>query len=221
MISNDTLILIAVAIIPVIYAIVLHEIAHGWVAYKLGDNTAKQLGRLSINPFKHIDPIGTVLVPIIMIVTLGFAFGWAKPVPVDWRRLNRPKQDMVYVAAAGPFANLLMIIFWGVLAKIVLSFSASPASTLTSILLLMSMFGIGVNLVLMLLNLIPIPPLDGGRIAVGLLPMRLAGYLARVERFGLLAIVAILVLLNQVFANEVNVFLSGIINLVKNIFGLV
>ena len=220
MISNDTLILIAVAIIPVIYAIVLHEIAHGWVAYKLGDNTAKQLGRLSINPFKHIDPIGTVLVPVLMIVTLGFAFGWAKPVPVDWRKLNRPKQDMVYVAAAGPFANLLMIIFWGVLAKIVISVSTSGSSDIASILLLMAMFGIGVNLVLMLLNLIPVPPLDGGRIAVGLLPMKYASYLARIERFGLLTIVLILVLLNQVFANEVNGFLLGLINFVRNLFGL-
>ena len=192
----ETILHIVFAAIPIIFAIVLHEVAHGWVASKFGDNTAKQLGRLSLNPFKHIDPIGTVLVPVLMIMFMGFGFGWAKPVPVDFRNLRRPKHDMVYVAAAGPAANLLMLIFWGIVGKIAVSLGSG---SLAAVLFLMASYGIGINLVLMLLNLIPLPPLDGGRIAVGLLPTHLAAPLARLEAYGLFIIVGILLLLTQVY----------------------
>ncbi len=213
----DTLFIIAVAAIPVIFAIVLHEVAHGWVASKFGDNTARQMGRLTLNPLKHIDPIGTILVPVMMVILLGFAFGWAKPVPVNFRNLYRPKHDMVYVAAAGPAANLLMLVFWGLIAKLSLMLgNGLPAS----ILFLMSSFGIGVNLVLMLLNLIPLPPLDGGRIAVGLLPMQFAAPLAQLERYGLFILVGILLLLTQIYSQQTNAFLSSLITSVRSLFGI-
>ena len=183
--------IVAISAIPVLFAIALHEVAHGWVANYFGDNTAASLGRLSVNPFKHIDPIGTVLVPIVMIATVGVAFGWAKPVPVDWRNLRNPRRDMVYVAAAGPAANLLMALFWGLMLK--LASLLLGGSQFAQPLILMAQIGIMINLVLFTLNLIPIPPLDGGRIAVGLLPPNLAQPLARVEPFGFFILIALLV----------------------------
>lgn len=183
--------LIAIAIIPTLFAIVVHEVAHGWVAYRLGDSTAYMLGRLTLNPLKHIDPIGTILVPLILILTVGFAFGWAKPVPVNFQNLHNPRRDTVLVAAAGPFANLLMAIAWGIIIKIT-SLLPDYAATLALPLLYMGMFGIFINTILMVFNLIPIPPTDGGRIATSLLPPALGYQLSRLEPFGLLIILLLM-----------------------------
>ena len=187
---NTIIQLIAVSAIPVLFAIALHEVAHGWVANKLGDPTAANLGRLSINPLKHIDPIGTVIVPILLIITVGFAFGWAKPVPVDWRNLHNPKRDMIYVAAAGPLANLLMALFWGLIFKLATLFSAIQFIAVP--MALMAQVGVMINTVLFVFNLFPIPPLDGGRVAVGLLPNNLATPLARIEPFGFFILIALM-----------------------------
>ncbi len=175
---------IAVAILPVLFAITLHEVAHGWVAKRFGDPTAQRLGRLTLNPLKHIDLIGTVLIPaLLLLLKAGFLFGWAKPVPVTWENLRHPKRDMVFVAAAGPAANLLMALFWGGVAKLgsILPATADWAAVPMQ---LMGEIGITINVLLMVFNLLPLPPLDGGRVAVGLLPGPLAWKLARLEPYG-------------------------------------
>jgi len=178
---------LAIWALPVLLAITLHEAAHGYVARHFGDPTAHLAGRITLNPFKHIDPVGTVLVPIgiLALSTLfgggGILFGWAKPVPVDFGRLRKPKADMLWVAAAGPFMNLLMAIGWAVVFKLATS---SPQTAYTLPLELMAEAGMTINAVLMFLNLLPIPPLDGGRIAVSLLPGRLAWQFARLEPYG-------------------------------------
>lgn len=183
--------IILVSIIPVLFAIVLHEVAHGWTAYKLGDKTAYMLGRLSLNPIKHIDPIGTILVPALLIISVGFAFGWAKPVPIDWRNLRNPKRDTAIVALAGPAANLGMAIVWVILALIATILPESM-SLLSQPLVNMAVVGVFFNILLMVFNLIPIPPTDGGRIAVSLLPTPLGNYLSRVEPFGLILILVLM-----------------------------
>jgi Zn-dependent protease len=181
-------------VIPVLFAIVLHEVAHGYVAKLRGDHTAALLGRLSLNPIKHIDPIGTILVPAILIFTgAGFLFGWAKPVPIDWRNLKNPKKDMAWVALAGPAANLLMAIFWGIVAKIaVIIYPTFPEAG--RIFLNMGYIGISVNIILMILNLIPIPPLDGSRIVTSFLPNHLAIKYNRLERWGFFILIALLII---------------------------
>ena len=183
--------LIAVAVLPLIFAITVHEAAHGWVAKRLGDPTAQRLGRLTLNPIKHIDPVGTLLVPGLLLAVGGFIFGWAKPVPVTWENLRNPKRDMAIVAVAGPGANLIMALLWALIAKLgtllpeSLSWAATP-------LVYMGQFGIVINAVLMVLNLLPVPPLDGGRVAVGLLPNRIGLQLARIEPFGFFVLLALL-----------------------------
>lgn len=176
-------------ILPVLLAITVHEVAHGWVARYFGDTTAMRMGRLTLNPLHHIDPVGTVLVPAITLALAGVAFGWAKPVPVDFRNLRHPKTDMAWVAAAGPFANLLMGIFWALMVRAGLH----AGDWLGTPLVLMAVAGIFINTILMVLNLLPLPPLDGGRVAVGLLPNRPAYALARVEPYGIWILVALLV----------------------------
>lgn len=182
---------ISVSVIPILFAVVLHEVSHGWVARYCGDNTAWQQGRLSLNPLKHIDPVGTVLVPLLLLVTVGFIFGWAKPVPINWSNLRHPRRDIILVAGAGPAANLLMALFWALLLKIAiilpagLEFAARP-------LLYMGSIGIFANIILMVFNLLPLPPLDGGRIATILLPHPWGMYLARIEPFGFFIILALL-----------------------------
>ena len=175
---------IVVSILPILFAITVHEVAHGWVAKRFGDPTAQRLGRLTLNPFKHIDPIGTVLIPaLLLLLKAGFLFGWAKPVPVTWENLRHPKRDMVFVAIAGPAANLLMAFFWGAVAKLATVLPAS-ADWAAVPLQLMGEIGITINVLLMVFNLLPLPPLDGGRVAVGLLPGPLAWQLSRVEPYG-------------------------------------
>jgi len=174
---------IAIAALPVIFAITLHEAAHGYAARYFGDPTAWQAGRISVNPLRHVDLVGTIIVPIalLLVSTGGILFGWAKPVPVDFGRLRQPKRDMLWVAAAGPLANLVMALFWAAVMKLAwglpLNFFSLPMARMAEI-------GMGVNVALMVLNLFPLPPLDGGRIAVSLLPQHLAWRYAQLERFG-------------------------------------
>ena len=186
----------AIWALPVILAITLHEAAHGYVARHFGDPTAEQAGRITLNPLKHIDPIGTILVPamILAMSTLagmgGMLFGWAKPVPVNFSRLRRPKADMLWVAAAGPLANLAMALGWAGLLKLAF---VLPQTAYTLPMAQMAEAGITINLILMLLHLIPIPPLDGGRIAVSLLPARPALTFARLEPYGFPILIVMLV----------------------------
>jgi Zn-dependent protease len=174
---------LAIAALPVIFAITLHEAAHGYAARHFGDLTAWQAGRISLNPIRHIDLIGTIVVPVsILLLSAGnFLFGWAKPVPVNFGRLRQPKRDMLWVAAAGPGANLVMALGWATLLKFV---ESAPDNVYSLPMARMADIGIDVNLVLMALNLLPIPPLDGGRIAVSLLPHRVAWNFARIEPWG-------------------------------------
>jgi Zn-dependent protease len=177
-------------VVPVVFAITLHEAAHGYVARHFGDHTAEALGRITLNPLRHIDPIGTVVVPAMLYVTAGpqFVFGWAKPVPVNFGNLRHPKRDMLWVAGAGPFANFAMAFAWMVALKLAVFDGAVASEGLAR----MAQIGVSVNLVLMALNLLPIPPLDGGRIAVSLLPQRAAMAWARLEPFGFIIIVALM-----------------------------
>jgi len=179
----------AVWILPVLFAITLHEVAHGWVAKMLGDNTAARLGRLSLNPLHHVDPVGTLLVPGVLLALGGFIFGWAKPVPVDFGKLRRPKRDMALVAVAGPAANLLMAMAWALVARLA---GAVDFDYVSVPLGLMGIAGIVINIVLMLLNLLPIPPLDGGRIAASFLPPRLAMKFSQIEPYGFFILLALI-----------------------------
>jgi Zn-dependent protease len=180
-----------VFVIPVIFAVTVHEVAHGWVASQFGDQTAKSMGRLTLNPIKHIDPVGTIVVPAIMYFTSGFIFGWAKPVPVNWRNLGHPRRDMAIVAIAGPVANLLMLLFWALSAKIIM-LSGDDSNYLTQLLFIMSSIGITINTVLMILNLFPVLPLDGGRILTAMLPRDMAISFSRMEPYGLIILVVLL-----------------------------
>jgi Zn-dependent protease len=180
--------LIAVAAIPVLFAITLHEAAHGYVARHFGDMTAYQQGRISLNPLRHIDPIGTILLPLGTLMLGGILFGWAKPVPVNFAALRRPKQDMLWVAIAGPASNLAMAIFWALLAKLAWTF---PGGYFSEPLMEMAQIGVKINVILMVLNMLPLPPLDGGRVAVSLLPHRQAWLLSRVEPFGLFILIGL------------------------------
>ncbi|HBV21769.1 MAG TPA: site-2 protease family protein [Nitrosomonas sp.] len=187
---------IAIYALPVILAITLHEAAHGYVARHFGDFTAFNQGRISLNPAKHIDPIGTILVPatlfIISKLTMGagFLFGWAKPVPVNFANLRHPKQDMLWVAAAGPGANLFMALIWALVIKLAM---IMPINDFTKPIILMGIAGIEINVILMVLNLLPLPPLDGGRMAVSLLPHRIAYHFAKIEPYGFMILLVLLI----------------------------
>lgn len=195
-----TIQLLSAAVIPVVFGITLHEVSHGWVARRLGDRTAEREGRLTINPISHVDPIGTVALPLALLILslppFGLnlpLFGWAKPVPVNPRNLRKPIQDMVLVAAAGPASNFVMALFWAISYALVVN-TPVPAPDARQFLLAMAGMGISFNVLLAVFNLIPIPPLDGGRILLGLLPEALSRKLAAVERYGL---ILVLVLLTQ------------------------
>jgi Zn-dependent protease len=182
---------IAAWLMPVLLAVTVHETAHGWVARRFGDKTAEMQGRLTLNPIKHIDPIGTILVPGLMLLLPGsFVFGWAKPVPVDWRNFKHPKQDMAWVAAAGPASNLIMGFAWALLARVALGLPAE--SWVKAPLLFMGVAGIFINTILMVLNLLPLPPLDGGRVVTGVLPASYAYRFARIEPYGFIILLALL-----------------------------
>ena len=193
MLTNElsTFQIIAVAILPVLLAVIVHEVAHGWIAFRLGDDTAYMMGRLTLNPLKHIDPVGTILVPLVLILVAGVAFGWAKPVPINFRKLHKPRRDTALVAVAGPAANLLMAVMWLLLAKLATVLPAG-ISSLAVPLTYMSTFGVLINSILMVFNLIPIPPTDGGRIMTSLLPARFAYPLSKVEPYGLIIILLLL-----------------------------
>jgi len=179
---------ITLAAIPVLFAITLHEAAHGYVARHFGDMTAWQEGRISLNPLRHIDPVGTIALPLLMLwATSGsFVFGWAKPVPVNFSALRHPKRDMLWVAIAGPATNLIMALGWALFYKLAWVF---PNNYFAEPLMGMAAIGIEINVVLMALNLLPLPPLDGGRVAVSLLPHRQAFQLARIEPYGMFILI--------------------------------
>ncbi|UCC14513.1 MAG: site-2 protease family protein [Gammaproteobacteria bacterium] len=181
---------LAVAVIPVLYAITLHEVAHGWVARRFGDRTAEMLGRLTVNPLKHVDPIGTVVVPALSLMLGGFLFGWAKPVPVSVRNLGNPRRDMILVAAAGPVANLVMALFWAIVARATLGLGLEGSAAV--FLLGMAQIGVLINVILAVFNMFPLPPLDGGRVMAGLLPPAQAARFERLEQYGLIIILALL-----------------------------
>lgn len=174
--------IIVYAIIPLILAITLHEAAHGWVARQFGDSTAYQQGRVTLNPLSHIDLVGTIIVPIVTLFATGFLFGWAKPVPVRFGNLRKPKIDSVYVAAAGPFANLLMAVFWSIMALLARSL---PDPSIAEVLYKMGYIGVVMNISFMVFNLIPVLPLDGGRILAGLLPTRASWNFSKTEPYGM------------------------------------
>ncbi len=205
---------IALYAVPVVFAITLHEAAHGYVARMFGDSTAWMLGRVTANPLKHIDPVGTVLVPLGLLLLSklagggGFLFGWAKPVPVNFGNLRNPKRDMLWVAAAGPGANLAMALIWALAYRLSGSGGALASAGLEE----MARAGIMINVVLMVLNLLPILPLDGGRIVVSLLPHRVALSYARMEPYGFVVIILLLAtgVLNDVMAPFVALVLAAL-----------
>jgi len=210
--------MISVIALPVLFAITLHEAAHGFVAWRRGDDTAYMLGRVTFNPLRHIDLLGTVIVPLVLLFSPAhMLFGWAKPVPVNFRRLRHPRRDMVWVAAAGPTVNVMLAYGSNLLLHLVLFLTSTVAQWAGENLI----NSIQINLVLAVFNMIPLPPLDGGRVAVGLLPRRLAYGLARLERFGFLIIIVALFLLPQLnlFHWLVGVPVEYLFNLVTTLAG--
>ena len=196
---------------PMVFAITVHEVAHGWVAARLGDPTAKLLGRLSLNPIKHIDPVGMLLVPSLLFFLGGFIFGWAKPVPVNWLNLKNPRRDMALVAAAGPSVNFFMALLWGIITKIAIAFNSHA-------IFYMGTFGITINSMLMVLNLIPIPPLDGSRIITALLSPTTAEKFKNLEKYGFF--ILLMLLATGILSQLIRPVLNILIAFISNLFGL-
>jgi Zn-dependent protease len=203
---------IAIYALPVIFAITVHEAAHGFAARYFGDMTAEREGRITLNPLKHIDPIGTILLPALTLLIGGILFGWAKPVPVNFSRLRHPKRDMLWVAAAGPASNFVMALFWALMIKL----SFVYPSVYSEPMALMGQAGVMINVVLMVLNLLPLPPLDGGRIAVSLLPNHLAYKYAQIERYGF--IILIVLLATGILGRIMEPFIDAVIQIIQFIF---
>jgi Zn-dependent protease len=206
---------VSLAAIPILFAITLHEAAHGYVARHFGDMTAYQQGRISLNPLRHIDPVGTVLFPLLTLWLGGILFGWAKPVPVNFSALRNPKKDMLWVAVAGPASNLFMALGWALFYKMAWLF---PGSYFSEPLMGMAEWGIRINVVLMVLNMLPLPPLDGGRVAVSLLPHRQAYQLAKIEPYGMFILIflAVTPVLSSILSPLVNLTFK----LISLLFGL-
>lgn len=203
---------ISIYALPVIFAITVHEAAHGFAARYFGDSTAERAGRITLNPLKHIDPIGTILLPALTLFIGGILFGWAKPVPVDFSRLRHPKRDMLWVAAAGPASNFVMALFWAAMIKLSMTYPTIYSEPLS----LMGQAGVMINVVLMVLNLLPLPPLDGGRIAVSLLPNQLAYKYAQIEQYGF--IILLVLLATGVLSTVMEPFINALIGLIEFIF---
>jgi Zn-dependent protease len=189
--TTNILINVLVYALPVIFAITLHEAAHGYVARLFGDSTAYMLGRVTLNPVKHIDPVGTILLPIVTLAFSPFMFGWAKPVPVNFNNLRRPKADMLWVAAAGPASNLAQLAIWALVAALI-GHLIPPTGLAGGFWLAVADAGIKVNIMFALLNLLPVLPLDGGRILTSVLPGRVSHAYQQTERFGLVILLALL-----------------------------
>ncbi len=209
---------IIVWIVPLLFAITLHEVAHGFVANWFGDKTAKLAGRLTLNPLKHIDLIGTIIIPLVMLIFSPFIFGWAKPVPVDPRNLHHPRRDMAFVALAGPMANLIMAVIWALIAKGGLLLTGSNNTWLGLPLIYMGEAGLMLNLVLGILNLIPLPPLDGGNILLSILPKRAAYYAHRIEPYSFYILV--LLLFSGILSNIIYPLVTMLIGGISQWFGL-
>ncbi|MFN0315045.1 MAG: site-2 protease family protein [Burkholderiales bacterium] len=214
--------MIALYAIPIIFAITFHEAAHGYAAKYFGDDTAHREGRISLNPLRHIDPIGTIALPLAILVIdkltgAGWPlFGWAKPVPVNFNNLRNPKRNMLWVAAAGPGANLLMAMGW---ASVVVLAQYLPRNYFTMPMVGMAARGIEFNVVLMVLNLLPLPPLDGGRIAISLLPARMARSFAGIERFGI--VILVVLLFSDVLGKVLMPLVLEVLHFIVKLFGLV
>jgi Zn-dependent protease len=224
--NQNVLFQIAIWLIPLVVAIVFHEVAHGLVARRLGDPTAAERGRLSLNPIRHIDPFGTVILPLILAVSHAPLFGWAKPVPVNYRRLKNPRRDKVLVALAGPGMNLLLAVVGAALLAATLSLSADPSGLATALIAGNALNFILINIFLGVFNLLPVPPFDGGHVVEGLLPQPLAQRFARIGRYSLLVLVVLLLVLPALSpkANVVGRVVSPIVDRIAagllGIFGI-
>ena len=221
--SDNAIQSIILSIIPLLLAITLHEAAHGWAAKRFGDATAFMLGRITLNPLKHIDPIGTIIMPIALWVLSNgsFTFGYAKPVPVNFNNLNNPKRDMVWVAFAGPGVNLIQAFIWGLIA--ILAAGIGLEGSMGQFVYGMCQAGVWINVLLFVFNLLPLPPLDGGRIAVGLLPQQQSNLLARVEPYGFYIVLALLVtnIIYPLWLKPVGGLTMSLIALLLQPFGLI
>ena len=214
---HNVLIKILVYAVPVIFAITLHEAAHGYVARYFGDSTAWMLGRVSLNPIRHIDPIGTILLPLVTVLLSGFMFGWAKPVPVNFNNLRHPKRDSLWVAAAGPGSNIVQALLWALVA-LVLANVVSPTGLAGGFWLAVAEAGVVVNVVFAILNLFPLLPLDGGRILTSLLPDKLGYAYSRLEPYGMIILIVLIV--TGALGWLLGPLVGGTLTLIYSLFGL-
>lgn len=214
---HNILITILVNAIPVIFAITLHEAAHGYVAKAFGDSTAYMLGRVTLNPVKHIDPIGTVVLPLVTVALSGFMFGWAKPVPVNFGNLRNPRVHGMWVAAAGPGSNMVQAIIWALVAKVLLE-TVPPTGLAGAFWFAVAQAGVLWNVVFAILNLFPLLPLDGGRIVASLLPPRVAYTYAKTEPYGMIILIVLVV--TGIFSKVLGPLVVASITSINKIFGL-